>query len=371
MKIGVPKEIKSHEYRVGLVPQSVQTLVNNGHQVFVQTAAGAGIGVSDQDYINAGAVILATANEIYAVAELIIKVKEPQPEECLKLKPQQIIFTFLHLAALPELSDLLVRSGAIAFAYETVTDKHGKLPLLAPMSDIAGRIAVQEGAHYLEKPYGGRGVLIGGVPGAAPAKVTVLGGGVVGNSAIQVALGMGANVTVLDKSETRLQELAMIHGSKLQIVTSTADNIAANVVDADIVIGGVLVAGAAAPKLVTKEIVAKMMPGAVIVDVAIDQGGCIETSRPTNFSDPIFIEYGVVHQCVTNLPGAVPRTSAFALNNATLPFILELANNGYKNACLSNPHLMAGLNICDGKITHESVAKALQQPYFAAAQSLV
>lgn len=371
MKIGVPKEIKSHEYRVGLVPQSVFTLTQHDHEVFVQATAGLGIGITDQDYSDAGAIILESAAAVFDAAELIIKVKEPQPEECAKLKNDQILFTFLHLAADPKLAELLVKSGVTAIAYETVTDAQGKLPLLTPMSDVAGRIAVQVGAHHLEKPQGGRGILIGGVPGVAPAKVVIIGGGVVGSGAVQIALGMGADVTVLDRSEECLRNLTAKFGPKLHTVLATPDTIAEQVIAADLVIGAVLVAGAAAPKLVSKEIVAKMQPGAVIVDVAIDQGGCIETSRPTNFANPTFVESGVIHQCVTNLPGAVPRTSAFALNNATLPFVLEIASKGYKDACLSNPHLLAGLNVCKGNITHESVAQAVNLPYVAATQVLV
>lgn len=366
MKIGVPKEIKAHEYRVGMVPNSVKELVSRGHQVIIQSLAGAGVGISDQDYLDAGAEIAPDAATVFAKSELIVKVKEPQPEECARLKPNQVLFTFLHLAAEPSLAQLLMRSGCVAIAYETVTDAAGKLPLLAPMSAIAGRIAVQEGAHSLEKAQGGRGILLGGIVGAPSAKVTILGGGVVGLHAIEVALGMGAEVTVLDKSVDRLNELAQQFTKRLNTVLSTPETIAEHVVKADLVIGAVLVTGAAAPKLVTKEIVAKMQAGAVIVDVAIDQGGCIESSRPTNFNAPTYVECGVIHQCVTNLPGAVPRTSAFALNNATLPFIIEIADKGYKQACLTNPHLMAGLNICDGKVTHESVAKAVNQQYVAA-----
>lgn len=370
MKICVPKEIKAHEYRVGLVPNSVQALVSRGHQVFIQSTAGTGIGVSDQDYSSVGATIVQSAAEIFAVADLIVKVKEPQPSECLLLKPHQTLFTFLHLAAEPTMAELLLKSGVTAIAYETVTDAAGKLPLLTPMSDVAGRIAVQAGAHYLEKPQGGCGILIGGVPGVQPAKVAIVGGGVVGSSAITIAMGMGADVTVLDNSEKRLKELSSQFGARLKTVLATPDSIAAVVIESDLVIGAVLVAGAAAPKLVTKEIVAKMRSGSVIVDVAIDQGGCIETSFPTNFDNPTFVKSGVIHHCVTNLPGAVPRTSAFALNNATLPFVIEIADKGYKQACLANSHLLAGLNICNGKVTHESVAKAVNQPYTPASTVL-
>lgn len=366
MKIGVPKEIKTHEYRVGMVPSSVKELVQRGHTVLVQAAAGTGIGVSDQEYIKAGAEIAASADKVFADSELIIKVKEPQAEECKMLKPQHTLFTFLHLAADPALAYLLMQSKAAAIAYETVTDPAGRLPLLAPMSEVAGRIAVQAGAHHLEKAQGGRGILLGGVPGVLPAKVVILGGGVVGANAIRVALGMGADVVVLDKSLHKLRELSDIFGWQLKTVYASQTAIEEHVITADLVIGAVLVPGAAAPKLVSKEIVSKMLPGAVIVDVAIDQGGCIETSRATSFAEPTFIEHGVIHQCVSNLPGAVPRTSALALNNATLPFIIEIADKGYRQACLDNLYLLAGLNVCNGMITHASVAQAVNQTYVPA-----
>lgn len=366
MKIGVPKEIKTHEYRVGMVPSSVKELVLRGHTVIVQAAAGAGIGVSDQEYIKAGAEIAPSADHVFAESELLVKVKEPQAEECKKLKPNQTLFTFLHLAADPVQAQLLMQSKITAIAYETVTDSLGRLPLLAPMSEVAGRIAIQTGAHYLEKAQGGRGVLLGGVPGVLPAKVTILGGGVVGANAIRVALGMGAEVVVLDKSLQKLSELSDVFGWRLKTVYASQAAIDDLVINSDLVIGAVLVPGAAAPKLVSKEIVAKMQPGAVIVDVAIDQGGCIETSRTTSFAAPTFVEYGVIHHCVSNLPGAVPRTSAFALNNATLPFIIEIADKGYRQACLDNQHLLAGLNVCNGMITHASVAKAVNQIYVPA-----
>lgn len=370
MIIGVPREIKSQEHRVGIVPHSVKQLVNRGHQVLVQTKAGDGVGVSDSAYIDSGAKIVQTADEIFAQAELIVKVKEPQATECSKFKPGQIIFTFLHLAADPKLAQELLQTGVVGIAYETVTDANGHLPILAPMSEVAGRLAVQIGAHNLEKPQGGRGVLLGGVTGVEPAKVTVLGGGVVGTNAIQVALGMGANVVVLDKSTDRIKQLTEQFGTRLTAIYSDQAQVAKHVTTADLVIGAVLVPGAAAPKIVSKQVVSAMRPGTVIADVAIDQGGCVETSRPTNFDAPTYIEHGVIHQCITNLPGAVPLTSTLALNNATLPFIIEIADKGAKQACLDNPHLMNGLNICHGMVTHKSVAEAIGQTYVPPLQAL-
>ncbi len=370
MIIGVPKEIKIHEHRVGLVPHSVKELVQRGHTVLVQSLAGAGIGVSDADYISSGAVMVPTADDIFARAELIIKVKEPQVEECKKLNSRHILFTFLHLAADKELAISLLDSGVTGIAYETVTDSSGKLPILAPMSAVAGRVVVQRGAHYLERPQGGRGVLLGGAAGVEPAKVTVLGGGVVGSNAIQVALGMGAKVTVLDNSSNRLAELAQQFGTGLQTELAEPANIEKHVVDADLVIGAILVPGAAAPRIVSKSAIVRMRPGSVVADVAIDQGGCFETSRPTDFDSPTYVEHGVIHQCITNLPSAVPYTSAYALNHVTLPYIFELADKGYKQACLDNPGLLAGLNICQGKVTHESVAEAMQQHYMPAIEVL-
>ncbi|MFI4954963.1 MAG: alanine dehydrogenase, partial [Gammaproteobacteria bacterium] len=323
MKIGVPKEIKVHEYRVGLVPSSVYELVANGHEVFVEAGAGKGISISDADYEQVGAKILKTAQEIFAVADMIVKVKEPQPEECKMLRPQQILFTFLHLAPDPVQTKLLLESKCVAIAYETVTDVRGGLPLLTPMSEVAGRMSIQAGAHCLEREQGGSGLLLGGVPGVAAAKVLVLGGGVVGTNATRMAIGLGAQVTVIDKSLHHIQELDFQFGNQLTTLYSTRFNIAEQVKKADLVIGAVLVPGAAAPKLVTREMVCSMRPGSVIVDVAIDQGGCFETSRPTTHAHPTYIENEVVHYCVTNMPGAVARTAAFALNNATLPFVLE------------------------------------------------
>jgi alanine dehydrogenase len=370
MIIGVPKEIKTHEHRVGMLPHSVQELVSRGHQVVVQSTAGEGVGINDNEYISAGAVIAATADEVFLRAELIVKVKEPQAQECLKLKKHHILFTFLHLAADPILALELLKTGVTGIAYETVTDAQGRLPLLAPMSAVAGRVVVQMAAHKLEKTQGGRGVLLGGITGVAPANVTVIGGGVVGWHAIQVAMGMGASVTVLDNSAARLTELLTQFGSSLIAELSSAATIEKHIVASDMVIGAVLVPGAAAPKLVSRAVISRMPPGTVVADVAIDQGGCFETSHPTNFLEPTYVLDGVIYQCITNLPSAVPRTSAFALNNATLPYIIELAEKGYRKACLENPSLLAGLNICDGVVTHEFVAKAIDQEYVPALSKL-
>jgi alanine dehydrogenase len=370
MIIGVPKEIKIHEHRVGMLPYSVQELVNLGHQVIVQSTAGEGVGISDNEFISAGAEIATTADEVFLRAELIVKVKEPQAEECPKLKKHHILFTFLHLAANPILALELLRTGVTGIAYETVTDAQGRLPLLAPMSAVAGRVVIQMAAHKLERTQGGRGVLLGGIAGVAPANVTVIGGGVVGWHAIQVAMGMGANVIVLDNSAARLADLATQFGPSLAVEIATPETIERNMIVSDVVIGAVLVPGAAAPKLVTRAMISQMQPGTVVADVAIDQGGCLETSRPTNFLEPTYVVDGVIHQCITNLPSAVPRTSAFALNNATLPYIIELAEKGYRKACLDNPSLLAGLNICDGVVTHEFVAKAINQEYVPALSKL-
>lgn len=363
MLIGVPKEIKNNEYRVGLVPGSVRELTANGHQVVVQRGAGAGIGFDDAAYEQVGATILDTAAEIYKVADMIIKVKEPQPEECKMLREDQVLFTYLHLAPDPEQAELLQKSGCIAIAYETVTNKNGGLPLLAPMSEVAGRMSIQAGATSLEITQGGSGILLGGVPGVAPAKVVVLGGGVVGTNAVRMAIGMGAHVVVIDKSIERLYHLDLQFGSKINTIYSTTDSIEAHVTTADLVIGAVLVPGGSAPQLVTRKMLSQMRPGSVMVDVSIDQGGCFETSRPTTHQHPTYIVDGVVHYCVSNMPGAVPRTSTFALNNATLPFALALANLGYKQAMRQDPHLMNGLNVCKGRFTHKAVASALRQEY--------
>ncbi|WOH38350.1 alanine dehydrogenase [Thalassotalea fonticola] len=359
MIIGVPKEIKNHEYRVGMVPASVRELIAHGHDVFVETNAGNGIGFADADYVTAGATILDTASEVFAKAEMIVKVKEPQAVERAMLREGQILFTYLHLA--PDLAQTedLVKSKAICIAYETVTDSHGGLPLLAPMSEVAGRMSIQAGAQALEKSNAGRGMLLGGVPGVEPAKVVVIGGGMVGNNAAQMAVGMGAEVVILDRNINVLRRLDAQFGNKIKAVYSTADALEKHVLEADLVIGGVLIPGAAAPKLVTKEHIKNMKPGSAIVDVAIDQGGCIETSYATTHAEPTFIVDDVVHYCVANMPGAVPRTSTFALNNATLPFIINLANKGYKEALLSDSHFLNGLNVVDGKVTVREVAENL------------
>ncbi len=370
MLIGVPKEVKSHEYRVGLVPASVRELVHHGHKVVVESGAGAGIGFDDAAYENAGAEILTRAADVFAAAELIVKVKEPQPEEVRALREDQILFTYLHLAADRALAEALLRSGAVAIAYETVTDKTGGLPLLAPMSEVAGRMSVQVGAHCLEKEQGGMGVLLGGVPGVPAAKVVILGGGVSGTNAARVAMGMEAYVTVIDRSLPRLYELDLQFGSQLHTLFSTVETIEREVVSADLLIGAVLVPGAAAPKLVTRELVRAMKPGSVIVDISIDQGGCIETSRPTTHAAPTFIEEGVVHYCVTNMPGAVARTSAVALNNATLPFVLAIADRGWRRALSDDPHLRNGLNAARGLLTHPAVAHDLGLALTAAERAL-
>ncbi len=359
MLIGVPKEVKTHEYRVGLVPGSVRELVHHGHKVVVETGVGAAIGFDDAAYEAAGAGILARAADVFAVAEMIVKVKEPQPEEIAVLRQDQLLFTYLHLAADPAQTQGLLRSGAIAIGYETVTDSRGGLPLLAPMSEVAGRMAIQVGAHCLEKEQGGTGILLGGVPGVPAAKVVVLGGGVAGTNAARMAMGVEAYVTVIDKSLPRLYELDMQFGSQLHTLFSTVDNIEREVAGADLVIGAVLVPGSAAPKLVSRELVRAMRPGSVIVDIAIDQGGCVETSRPTTHAAPTYIDEGVVHYCVTNMPGAVARTSAVALNNATLPFVEAIADKGWRRALSDDPHLKDGLNICRGRVTHPAVARDL------------
>lgn len=366
MILGVPKEIKTHEYRVGMVPAAVKEVVSHGHSVYIETQAGSGIGFSDQDYIDAGAQILPTAAEVFAESEMIVKVKEPQAIERAMLREGQILFTYLHLAPDPAQTEDLIRSKAICIAYETVTDKHGRLPLLAPMSEVAGRMSIQAGAFALEKSRGGRGVLLGGVPGVEPAKIVIIGGGVVGNNAAQMALGLQADVVILDRNIDVLRQLDIQFRGKLKTVYATNDAIERHVLEADLVIGAVLVVGAAAPKLVTAEMIKKMKPGAAIVDVAIDQGGCVATSHATTHDDPTYIVDDVVHYCVANMPGAVARTSTVALNNATLPYIVELANNGYQQALQNNPHLRNGLNVYRGHITCESVAQALNLPYVAA-----
>ncbi len=363
MLIGVPKEIKVHEYRVGLTPDSVREFTAHGHSVLVETHAGVGIGRLDDAYRAAGAQIAAAPAEIFAQADLIVKVKEPQAVERQMLRPGQMLFTYLHLAPDPDQTRDLVKSGAICIAYETVTDGQGGLPLLAPMSQVAGRLSIQAGAAALERAKGGRGILLGGVPGVAPAKVVVIGGGVVGENAIYMALGMAADVTVLDHQVSVLARLAQRFGAALKTVYSTRAALEEYVLQADLVIGGVLVAGAEAPKLVTRDMVRRMKPGAVLVDVAIDQGGCFETSHPTTHAEPTYVVDGVVHYCVANMPGAVPHTSTYALNNATLPYALALAEKGYKKALLENPHFLAGLNVCKGQVTYQAVADDLGYEY--------
>ncbi len=370
MHVGVPKETKTHEYRVGLVPASVRELVHAGHVVFVETNAGMAIGFDDDAYRATGATVLEDAAAVFGAADMIIKVKEPQPPEVAMLREGQVLFTYLHLAPAPDLTRGLMDSGAIAIAYETVTAPGGGLPLLAPMSEVAGRMAIQVGAHCLEKEQGGAGVLLGGVPGTPGARVTVIGGGVVGSNAVRMAVGCEARVTVLDRALTVLDRLDRQYGAALNTVFATRESVDAAVVDADLVIGAVLVPGAAAPRLVDRSQVARMRRGSVMVDVAIDQGGCFETSRPTSHADPTFVEEGVVHYCVTNMPGAVARTSAVALNNATLPFVLALANDGTRRALAEDAHLRAGLNVHTGAVTHKAVADALELPFRAAEEAI-
>jgi alanine dehydrogenase len=370
MIIGVPKEIKVHEYRVGLTPNSVRELVSHGHEVHIETMAGIGIGYSDEDYRAVGAIIDATADDVFAIADMIVKVKEPQPEEFSRIREGQVLFTYLHLAPDPAQTKALMDSGCIAIAYETVTSQHGGLPLLSPMSQVAGRLSVQAGAHCLEKVHGGRGVLLGGVPGVRPARVLVIGGGVVGTNAVRMAMGLEADVTVLDKSLPRLQQLDLQFGCRLNTVYATQASVEEYAVQADLVVSAVLVAGAAAPRVLTREHLKQMNDGAVLVDVSIDQGGSFETSRPTTHQDPTYIEEGVVHYCVTNMPGAVPYTSTEALNNATLPFVLDLANKGYKLALAQDLHLLNGLNVHAGHVTHAAVARDLNLDYVEAIKVL-
>jgi len=370
MRIGVPREIKNHEYRVGLVPGSVREIVAHGHEVLVETGAGAGIGMADAEYEAAGARIAGSAEEVFEQAEMIVKVKEPQAVERKRLKPHHVLFTYLHLAPDPEQTRDLVESGAVCIAYETVTGPGGGLPLLAPMSEVAGRMAIQAGAYCLEKAHGGLGVLLGGVPGVQPAKVVVIGGGVVGSNAAYIAVGMGAEVVVIDRNVDVLRGLWRQFGASVETVYSTRQAIEHHLLDADMVIGGVLIPGAAAPKLVSAEQVRRMKPGAVVVDVAIDQGGCFETSRPTTHADPLYIVDDVVHYCVANMPGGVPKTSTFALNNVTLPHVIALADKGYKRALADDPHLLAGLNVHAGEVTCREVAEALGYAYRDPLESL-
>jgi alanine dehydrogenase len=366
MLIGVPKEIKNHEYRVGLTPASVRELTGRGHQVVVQAAAGAAIGLSDDAYVAAGATLTDSATEIFAKAEMIVKVKEPQPIECAMLRPGQILYTYLHLAPDPGQTAALVKSGAVCIAYETITGPGGGLPLLAPMSEVAGRMSIQAGAAHLEKSKGGIGVLLGGVPGVAPARVAIIGAGVVGTNALQVAVGMGANVTILDTNVDRLRQLDLVFGNRICTLYSNSQSIEESVLQADLVIGGVLIPGAAAPKLVTRSMIHAMKAGSVVVDVAIDQGGCFETSHATTHAEPTYVVDDVVHYCVANMPGAVARTSAFALNNATIRHAVALSEKGWRRALNENAHLKAGLNVCEGHVTYEAVAKDLGYTYVPA-----
>ena len=370
MLIGVPKEIKNHEYRIGLTPAGVKELVQHDHQVLVQRNGGTAIGFDDEQYRQAGAEIVDEAAEIFARAEMIIKVKEPQPQECRMLRPDQTLFTYLHLAPDPEQTELLLASGATCIAYETVTSNGHGLPLLAPMSEVAGRMSVQAGAHNLEKAQGGNGMLLGGVPGVEPAKVLVIGGGVVGINAARMAMGLGADVTLLDRSLDRLKELDMHFGGRLKTVYSTADAVERHALEADLVIGAVLIPGAAAPKLISRDLVARMKAGAVMVDVAIDQGGCFETSKPTTHQQPTYVVDDVVHYCVANMPGGVARTATIALTNATLPFALALADKGTAVALRDDAHLRNGLNVHAGMVTHEAVASALGYEHVEALAAL-
>jgi len=363
MKIGVPKEIKNHEYRVGLTPASVRELTSRGHSVLVQAGAGTSIGLSNEQYLAAGAELAPEAATVFAKSEMIVKVKEPQALECAMLRPGQILYTFLHLAPDPGQTAALIESGAICIAYETITGPGGGLPLLAPMSEVAGRMAVQAGATHLEKSRGGMGILLGGVPGVPASHVVILGAGMVGTNALQMAVGLGARVTVIDQSVDRLRQLDLVFGNRINTLYSSAQNIEEAVLDAELVVGGVLIPGAAAPKLVTAEMVARMKKGSVIVDVAIDQGGCFETSHATTHAEPTYLVDGVVHYCVANMPGAVARTSTFALNNATIGHAIALADKGWKEALKNSVHLRNGLNVAQGKVTYEAVAHDLGYGY--------
>jgi alanine dehydrogenase len=370
MIVGTVREIKNHEYRVGLTPESVYELTAHGHRVLVESGAGDGIGAHDSLYAKAGGEIVSSAREVFAAAEMIVKVKEPQAEERAMLRPGQILYTYLHLAPDPEQTRELIACGATCIAYETVSDDHGGLPLLKPMSQVAGRMAIQAGATALEKANGGRGVLLGGVPGVLPAKVCVIGGGVVGFNAAQMAAGLGADVTILDRSPEVLEKLGIYFEARAKTRFSNRANVAECVADADLVIGAVLIPGAAAPKLVTADMLKTMKKGAVLVDVAIDQGGCFETSHATTHAEPTYIVDGIVHYCVANMPGAVARTSTYALNNVTLPHALRIADLGWKEALRSDPHLLAGLNVWNGKVTYQAVAQALDLPYTPAQEAL-
>ncbi len=370
MRVGTVKEIKNHEYRVGLTPESARELSAHGHDVWVETGAGLGIGATDDDYRKAGATIKDSAAAIFATCEMVVKVKEPQPAECAQLRRGQVLYTYLHLAPDPEQTAALIQSGVTAIAYETVTGPGNTLPLLKPMSQVAGRMSIQAGASALEKANGGRGVLLGGVPGVLPGKVVVIGGGVVGFNAAQMAVGLGADVTILDRDPEVLERLDSHFQGRARTLYSGRAALAAEVAEADLVIGAVLVPGAAAPKLVTRAMLGTMKPGSVLVDVAIDQGGCFETSRPTTHTDPTYIVDGIVHYCVANMPGAVARTSTYALNNVTLPHVLRIADLGWQEALKANPHLAAGLNVHAGQVTYEAVAKELGYAFVPVAEVL-
>lgn len=365
MLIGVPKEIKTREYRVGMTPDGVRELCSRGHGVLVETGAGAGVGLDDDLFRVAGASIAKCPEDVFGEAELIVKVKEPQLEECRLLKRDQTLFTYLHLAAVPEIADALIQGGVCAIAYETVVDADGRLPLLTPMSEVAGRMSIQAAMHFLELTQGGKGVLLSGVPGVSPGKVVVLGGGVVGRNAAQIAVGLGAEVIIIDRSAARMRELEVQFGNRVRTLFSSAEQVERQIRDADVVVGAVLVAGAAAPRLVTRDMLSLMQPGTVIVDVAIDQGGCFETSRPTTHDDPVFVVDGILHYCVANMPGAVPRTSTLALTSATLPYIVSLADLGVAAALKADPFLCAGLNVYQGQVTHPGVAAALDRHYLS------
>ncbi len=370
MRVVIPKEIKIHEYRVGLTPAGVRELVVHGHQVKVERDCGSAIGFADADYQQAGAEIDTTAEALFDWGELIVKVKEPQAQEYQRLRSEHCLFTYLHLAPDPDQARGLLSSQCIAIAYETVTDSHGRLPLLAPMSEVAGRMSVQAGAHCLEISQGGSGTLLGGVPGVSPGKVVVLGGGVVGINAARMAMGLGADVTIVDRSIERLKELDGIYGPRLKSCYATNETVEALVCSADLVIGAVLIPGAAAPKLVTREMLKKMSNGSVVVDVSVDQGGCFETTRATTHADPTYVEEGVIHYCVANMPGALARTATLALTNATLPYVLALADQGVDGALRADPSLRSGLNIYRGSVTHEAVAAALGYDYQTAEKTL-
>jgi alanine dehydrogenase len=359
MQIGVPKEIKAHEYRVGLTPGAVRELSHHGHRVLVERNAGAGVGFTDEAYAAAGAEVVDDAKAVFAAAEMIVKVKEPQPSETAMLRSGQVLFTYLHLAADRAQTEALMRSRATCIAYETVTDAHGGLPLLAPMSEVAGRMAIQVGAYCLQRDQGGLGVLLGGVPGVTPGRVLVLGGGTSGSNAAQMAIGLGAHVTVVDRSLTRLRDLSARLGPRLHTLYATIENIEMEALQADLVVGAVLLPGAAAPKLLSRGLIRRMKAGSVFVDISIDQGGCAETSRPTTHANPTYVVDGVIHYCVTNMPGAVARTSTLALNNATLPFVLALADQGWRQALAQDGHLRHGLNVHEGRVTNRAVAQSL------------